>query len=74
MRKENSLMRPQRWQSSGVRRVLDGLKAAADANGMQDGGRYVQYGTGEERGAVLMGAAPGHPGEEDYRAAFADGQ
>lgn len=51
-------------------RILAGLKAAADANGIPAAGRFIQYGTPESPHAVVLGSAPGHVGEQDYQAAF----
>lgn len=63
-----------RLRSPGVRRTLAGLRAVADANGIQTDGRIVQFGTKEQPLAVVLAVAPGHPGEKLYQAALSAGQ
>lgn len=63
-----------RMRSLGVRRVMAGLRAVADANGIQQDGRIVQLGTPEQPLAVVLAVAPGHPGEKLYQAALGAAQ
>jgi hypothetical protein len=57
-------------RSANNRAVLAALKRVADANGVPQAGRFIQYGTPEAKNAVVLGAAAGHSGEADYQAAF----
>jgi hypothetical protein len=74
---EQSALGLRKLRSPGANRVLAGLKAAADANGLPDTGRFIDY--GDERPAlpgqkpqttIVLGHTPGHPGEANYLAAF----
>lgn len=57
-------------KSPGTRRVLEGLRRAADANGLPQDGRFIDYSDTANRNTVVLGAAPGHTGESSYLAAF----
>lgn len=72
-------MPSKRLQSPGVQRVLAGLKAVADQQGLAAEGRFVAFSmlgpgrglTGDgDRDTVMLGVCPGHPGNDDYQAVF----
>lgn len=63
-------MPSKRLQSPGVRRVLTGLKAVADQQGVPVDGRFVDFSLDGAHDTVVLGVCPGHSGNENYQAVF----